>query len=634
MRLRFLLLVSLVVLLAWTSIVGQTRSVVWERWDVIIDNIDTSNNHYTITEIYDLSFTGTFRFGQREIDQTNLTNITNIFVKENGRDLIADCSGTMGTFCVTNTANGVQIKYIFRQTITNARQNFEIGFTVEGALRSYDGGDQLWWTAIPSEHFGFPILQSTITVNMPQNAAPREGIDPVKTYGARSDVRVNGATVVAQAIEAIQGNQFFEIRVQYPHNPSMQKPPWQDSFDRRRNYEQNVEPLLNIGFIAIAILIVLGGPLGLYALWYTKGRDPKVGLVPEYLSEPPSDLPPAVAGSLVDEEANVCDVLSTLVDLATRGYLVFEEDQTDGLFGFGKKSEFTFKQTDKSRAELAPFERNLMNKIFDSGPERTMESLKNKFYQYIPMLQDDLYDELVDHGLFTTKPSTTRKRYRSLSTILLFLGVGSIFLVIRSFEDGGGLNAIMCIPASIFPMMFAMNLVARHMPAKTLKGAEEAAKWDAFQQYLENLDKYDSVEGVAKRFEQFLPYAVAFGIDRSWIRRFSKIETVSTPIWYFPTYRGGYEAGTPLHKNMPSSTGELARASGGGSLDDLAGGISGGLGSISDGLTEMLDSAARTFTSQPSSSGGSGSWGSGGSSFSGGGSFGGGSSGGGSSGFG
>jgi hypothetical protein len=129
------------------------------------------------------------------------------------------------------------------------------------------------------------------------------------------------------------------------------------------------------------------------------------------------------------------------------------------------------------------------------------------------------------------------------------------------------------------------------------------------------------------------------------VRRFGNLTNVPVPIWYYPTYRGGhysrgYRAGTPVSENLggglPSASdvmpGELARAGGGG-LDTMARDFSTGLNSISDGLTNMLNSASRTMVSRPQSSS-SGSWSGGGGGFSGGGGGGGGSSGGGSRGFG
>src|SRR5690606_14692906 len=126
----------------------------------------------------------------------------------------------------------------------------------------------------------------------------------------------------------------FEIRVQYPHAPDGRVAGWQESFDQRRE----LEPLINVAVLALGVLIGLGGPLGVFYVWYSRGRDPKVGVVPEYLSELPSDLPPAVVGALIDEKADLRDVLSTLIDLSRRGYVVIEETQTEGFFGLGGRS--------------------------------------------------------------------------------------------------------------------------------------------------------------------------------------------------------------------------------------------------------------------------------------------------------
>ncbi|MBI5671489.1 MAG: DUF2207 domain-containing protein [Chloroflexi bacterium] len=643
-RLVVALAVATLLLAAW-PLSAQSRSVFWERWDVLIDNVDTAANRFNVTESYNIYFTGTFRFGSVEIPRQNLERIHSVEVYEGGQPLRESCSESPGTYCVQNTANALSVVYYFTRPVSDDRQQFDIRYTVDGALRIYDGGDQLWWTAVPSEHFGFSIGSSTITVQMPSGYAPREGIDPVVTYGAPADVNVRGTTITARATQPLDGNDYFEIRVQYPHNPAARVPSWQADFDRQRAYEETTKPLVDLGLIALSLLLAIGGVLGVYALWYNRGRDPRIGPVPEYLTEPPSELPPAVVGTLLDEQADLRDVISTIIDLAHRGYIVMEEEQTEGLFGIGRSRTFTFKRTDKSLQGLRVFEQRIMNALFGSNRmERSLDSLRNKFYTVIPKLQNDLYDEVVREGLFTAKPSTTRAMWSGLGTglfvLALLVGFGGFSLV------EGISPMLLCVPAALALVGLAAMIAGQHMPAKTRQGAEDAAKWRAFREYLQNLDRYSSIEEAAKHFDDYLPYAVAFGIDRSWVRRFSQLESVPIPPWYFPTYmggpyRGGYRAGTPLRPSSYNgggiNPGELARAGDGGfSLDDVSQNISGGLESISSGLTEMLESAGRIMTSRPqsASTGSSGSWSSGGRSWSGGGFSGGGSSGGGSRGFG
>jgi uncharacterized membrane protein len=618
---------------------AQSRSVLYEEWNVDIFDVNTTNNSFYVRETLKVRFSGTFRFGSRVVALNNLDRISNVRVVEAGTPLTPSCIGEIpGTYCVSNVQEGVSIVYYFTRTITNASQVFQIEYQVDGAIRVYDGGDQISWRAIPEEKFGFPVSSSTVTVRLPPGYAPREGIDPIVTYGATSDIRVNTTLVVATSRNGVGAYDYFDIRLQYPHDPNARKPAWQDDFDRRRDFEENQKPLIDLGIIGVSLLIVIAMPLAVYALWYTRGKDPKVGIIPEYLSEPPSDLPPAVVGTLVDEHADLRDVLSTVIDLARRGYIVIEEDEKKGTFGI-ITSEITFKRTDKPIDDLLKFEKAIIKRIFGGKLEKPMKSLQNKFYQYIPELQSDLYEELVNRKLVVANPNTIRNLYSSgFGGGLLMLAIAALLVGILVISEYTA--TFFCFPAALFVGALAFMIGGNFMPRKTQIGAEEAAKWDAFRRYLENLDKYAQAGMVTDQFEAYLPYAVAFGVDRAWIRRFSQLDNVPAPIWYYPTYRGGYysrgyQAGTPLPKAEDMLPGELARAGGGG-LDDMAKGLSSSLESLSTGLSNMLESAAKAFNSRPesASSGSSGSWSSGGSSWSGGGFSGGGFSGGGSSGFG
>ncbi|MCU0499435.1 MAG: DUF2207 domain-containing protein [Anaerolineae bacterium] len=606
---------------------AQSRSIVWQRWDVIIDNVRTAENLFDVTEQYTIQFNGTFRFGNAVLAQENLDSIDNIRVSQDGRALQRNCSNNPGTYCVQNAVEGISLNYYFFAPITNDTENFEITYTVSGALRSYEGGDQLYWIGVTADKSGFPVLNSTITAEMA--SAPREGIDPVESYGAPAEIQVNGNRVIATASRRIEPNEYFALRIQYPHDPSMSPPAWQSGYDTQTAFDENVAPIIDLGSLALGMIIGFGGLFGVYYLWSSRGRDPKVGIVPQYLSELPAKLPPGVAGALIDEKVDIRDIMSTLMDLATRGYLVIEEDRRQGFLGIGAGSTFTFKRTDQPKDGLRSYERLLLNLLFPTDLERTLDSLTNKFYQHIPALQREIYQELVSEGFFVKDPEITRSLWGGMAVAVFF---GSTFLGFGVFSLIETLPlSLLCLPFSVVGPAFALMMVSQFMPAKTQRGAEEAAKWRAFREYLINLEKYQSVEEAATQFETFLPYAVAFGIERSWTRRFRQVPNLPMPTWYYPRWRGGdwsrgYTPGTPLPRAGDLLPGELVTAGDGG-LNDLAGGVSSGLDSLSDSLTGMLNSASRIMTSSPQQSS------SGGRSWSGGGSRGGG-SGGGSRGFG
>ncbi|MFN8373530.1 MAG: DUF2207 domain-containing protein [Anaerolineae bacterium] len=637
----YVIVVVLLLLLNVSAVAAQDRTVVWERWDTHIDKIDTTNNQFNVTETFELTFTGQFQVGIRDIPIQYVEDIRNVQVYEDGELLDRGCSERAGTYCVTTSNDYVSVEYYFTRPISNRTETFSIEYTVIGAMRIYDTGDLLGWNVVPADHFGFEVRSSTITVDMPDGYTPREGTDPIETYGTPAEISVLGSTITASTTQSLGTSGEFQIGIQYPHDPNARVPGWQAAYDQQQAYDEGVKPFVDLGLLGLSLLIALGGPLLIYLQWYSRGRDPKIGIVPEYLSEPPSTIRPAVVGTLVDERADLRDVLSTIIDLAHRGYLVMEESHQEGFLGIGSSSKFTFKRSDKSTSDLLPFEANLMSRLFPGGAmERTLDSLQNTFYQYIPMLQNDLYSQLVTEGFFTISPNVTRNTWMGVGGLILAIPIVITFLLLYS-ETAVPAAAVLALIALGFTGIVALA-VANVMPAKTRKGAEEAAKWKAFYRYMDNLEKYTSVEEAAARFEEYLPYAVAFGLNNEWMRRFSRLDNMPVPVWYYPTYMGGpysggYRPGTPLRRiggYQGGSPIDLGGGSGGQvSLDNMSQNMSRGLQSMSDGLTNMLNSASRVMTSRPQQSSASGRWGSGGRSFGGGGFRGGGFSGGGRAGF-
>lgn len=636
--------VSILVLLLFVSFnsvsrsFAQDRSLEWVKWNTYITDLDPVDNSFDVTEEYLIDFNGTFRFGTAVIPANRLESISNLSVTVDGVQLENSFSGCArdqpGTFCFQRQSNEYALNYYFPRTITDAILAIQIKYTVLGALRVYEGGDQLWWDAIPEEHFGFPIREANVIINIPSSVNVRPD-DPVVTYGARGDVEITDTRIVARAVNGVGGNEMFSVRMQYEHIDNARQAAWQAGFDATRNFEETVAPLLNVLICGVSLLIGGGIPLFVFVRWRSRGRDPQVGPVPEYLSEPPSALPAGLVGSLLDEKADMRDILATLIDLARRGYIVIEEEKNESAFGLIQNSEFTFKRTDKPDTDLRSYEKRLIKGIFTgSKMERTLASLRNKFYTVIPQLQTDLYKEMVKEDLFAVNPNETRGRWGCGGVGLFIVGVFGFFMVAAVVES---LALIMAIPIAFIIAGVATILFSNAMPAKTHKGALEAAKWNAFRQYLSNLDKYTDIENVVSRFDEFLPYTIAFGLDRLWMQRFRRVKNAAMPPWYSPVYLGGpyrrYTPGTPFRPVMGESgglPGDIARAGGSGSgLDDLSGGLSRGLESLSTGLTTMLNSASSVMTSAPQSSGGRSGGG-----FSGGGFSGGGGSGGGSRGFG
>jgi hypothetical protein len=359
--------------------------------------------------------------------------------------------------------------------------------------------------------------------------------------------------------------------------------------------------LLHLAFLVAMLLIVVGGLLALLILWYVRGRDPRAGPVAAYLAEPPDDLPPGAAGTLLDEHADEQDVLATLLGLARHGAVDIVEVTEEGV------RDYSLVLTHPERIENQ-IERDLLVVLFGHNPhvpsEVRLGAVRERFLAHRQRIRADLYREMVDRGYFSRSPEETRSRWRRLAW-----GGG-----VASVAIGGGLtlltDAWALLPAIAGVIVsLALLRVARQMPQKTRHGAEAAAKWRAFRTYLGDIRRYESLETATDLFDRILAYAVAFGIESQWVRSFERAGA-PVPRWYHSAGEGFVlgETGEAL-----AQVGHLGQAAGGmenlGEVSlasvDLAGvgdGLQGasefmssGLQGASDGILGLFDAAGSIF---------------------------------------
>lgn len=632
-------ILAVAVVLAPAAVHAETKSLVWTRLDTEIEV--QPNGDLKITETNVIDFTsGTFSWGFRDIERSRLTDVRDITVMENGQPL--------ETEIVYTDDNKLRIKYYFLTPARNEQRTFVLNYTVVGATRYYDEGDQVFWAAVYPERSGFAVQNARAVVRLPAGAVATNA----EVYGVRADVKGLGeSVVVAEALEPIPSGDQMEIRVQFPHGIITGGPaPWQQAYDARRRFEETEKPRYDFFTLLVSLLIFFGGPALAAVLYYTRGRDPNVGLVAQYLTEPP-DAPPGGLGTLIDETADMQDVVATLVDLARRGVLTMKEKPVEALGGALTITDWTFAPGENfGKVELRPFEQKLVDALQLSQGERALSSFRNNFYAKLPELQSALYEEMVREGYYSRAPNTTRSTYQSLAIAIAVITVLAFCASIALLSELT--DYAICLPIALGATAAAFFLIARNMPARTRKGADARMRAEAFKRYLQNIEKYTDVKASKDLFEKYLPYAIAFGLEHSWTKKFAAVDAPMppwyVPVWprpYYDPYYGG-RRGPVVVAGAPAAGEVLGRLEPRGDISGQAradGGIEGmekamgrGISSIEGGLASMFESMSTTFGSRPVSSPSRGGWSSGrsGGGWSGGGGFGGGSSGGGGGGFG
>lgn len=640
-----------VLLLIPTSVAhAQEKSLVWERFDV--DIVVNKDGSLDVQEHQTIRFTqGSFTSGYRDIPVTNFDYLDQWAITDDQGNTYVRRDGSREpyTFSVEESGRQYVILWYFPET-RNTSATYTLRYRVHNGLRFYEGGDQVWWKAIYGDR-AFPVLAGRVRVVVPDGAQISEWAAYVnemdaRNYATASVVEGNQA-VIFDLTRRLDSGQEFEVRVQFTHGVvDGVAPAWQQRADEQAMqreaelaYRQRWGPIASLGFGALGILLALGGPAGLYALWYRLGRDKPVEMVADYLPEPPDELPPGAAGVLLDETVDMQDIVATLVDLAQRKVISITEEKQEGFLRMGH--DFIYRK-ERDDAPLQPYEQSLLNAFFGARDEVRLSDLKNKFYTHVPVIKQAMYDAVVKAGLFPRNPETVRTLYMVLGVLGL---VGAVIVAI-----GMGAAFADLTPAGVLPGVglgvtaIGLMVLSRVMPRKTDQGAEVAARWEAFKRYLQNIDRYTDLEQQKAIWDRWLPYAIAFGIDRSYIRKFEAVDAPA-PGWYIPSpdlygpYRRRYY-GRPWVAGMPpggeggSSSGSGEGGGGlGGGLGDMSRGMGGSLASMSAGLGAMLNSASTTFTSRPAETSSRGGWSGGGGGFSGGGFSGGGGGGGGGGGF-
>jgi uncharacterized protein (TIGR04222 family) len=648
---------------------AQDSPVTWLRYDVALDVAKSGTVH--VTEDQQIEFNGSFGHGTRDIPLDRVDGYDNVTVTIDGKPARYVDPGSYneepGTYSYRKNFNDLHIEYAFPQTSWGDTRHVVFEYDVMGALRVYENLDpanqQLWWIAISDAQTDLaPIESSTVSITLPQQV-PADQI-----VAHPENPTVSGATYSWTRSNLGSGDQ-FEVRLQFPPITGATVPSWQQADDAQRQQQQEEQQaqeersaVVGTSLFGIGMLLLIGGSIFYFMMWFTRGRDPHVGEVASYIAEPPDDLSPGAAGTLVDEKVEVRDVLATVLDLARRGAIAINESGTEGgAFGMGATYTHEFELKDPGKA-TRPFERRLLDLMFglDAKPGDTVSM--GEFRQRYTSNADDIaagfYDELVANGYFPESPEAARKRW----TTRAWLGpiaFGALALLITT---AAGVTTGWLYFVIIIAVLVALlgTYLAGHMGVKTRAGAEAAAKWRAFRRYLDDIDERENLEESKDIFDKFLPYAVAFGLEHSFVQKFAAAQT-PMPDWFgggvygmpmgpgrpvrrgrrtvvigAPWFGGGWGAGPTGGGGWTGDYGDgrTSDQSGGGlNIPDLQGTSEAGgrtLQSGSDSFFDMLNTAARAFSSGSGRSGG-GSFGSfgGGGGFSGGGGFGGGGGGGG-----
>ena len=475
---------------------------------------------------------------------------------------ITDEKDTAYRFTKTIENNELKLKIGDPDKTITGVHTYVIPYSVSGGLTYFSDHDELYWNVTGTD-WEVPMEKVTATVKLPQllnlsdvRLACYTGVSGSTLQECTSGY-ANGTATFASSLGAGEN---LTIVVGFPKNiVAVLEPQPFVSFWETIWGKFTIVAIVVLFFLWYVVL-----PIKIIIDWFKRGRDPKapMGVASAWFSAPKTpkgeELSPAETGTLVDERADMADIVATIVDLARRGYVTIKE---------AKKGEFTI---EKQRgfvgdSSLPQFEQTLLSGLFANGnsftpPAKQDLASRDKQASLVTTIADvqrQLYERVVKHGFFEKNPQTIRQRY----TILGVLGftTGNILLAIVSF------------------------LFGHAMPKKTLDGAQTANVAKSLKNFLTSQQRYLKFQADKQLlFEKLLPFAIAFGVERLWAARFKDID-LKQPEWYQGP--AGYhftstQFSRSLHSSFASSISRSATptSSSRGFSSGFSGGSSGGGG--------------------------------------------------------
>ena len=321
-------------------------------------------------------------------------------------------------------------------------------------------------------------------------------------------------------------------------------------------------------------------PLGLFGallFWFRKfGRNRREKIEDEHY--PPEEFYVSEAATFFDHSASPNDILAMIPEWGQKGYIRMKGfDEGDG-------KDYYIEQLEPLPEDVPEYQRLFYQGIFKSGPVVLLSDLKDTMFKTYVKVHRSL------------KRSIKRDRWidlRSKRTFhsgwLLLGALASILLGVYA------LIANQMIFTFVLCLIIALTCIIIHFlpPKRSDEGLQLANRIKGLRQFMKKMPE-EKVSQIVNDdpdyFERLFPYAIAFGLDKKFIKAFKSYD-IPAPHWYY--YGSSQHGYHPVKINQfseqfnmnevqsafvtsPNSSGSSGSFSGGGSTGGGFGGGGGG----------------------------------------------------------
>ena len=445
---------------------------------------------------------------------------------------------------------------------------YVIRYRVKNQIRYFEDFDEIYWN-VTGTYWNFPILVASARVILPEGARM---IEQNGYTGGQGDTGSayrfsrDGRAYMFETTEPLRVREGLTISLTM--DKGVIDPP--SAADKTALWWQRS------GAVVILLTSLCGVFYFLYRSWQTVGVDPPKGPVfARY--EPPMGYSPAAVHHIYHRGFHQHDALiATLVNLGIKGFVEIDAEDK-------KKTVLTPKTAD---GETLPIEERLLDRKLLSHGTMTLGDKYNKTFTTAYMAFRKRVSDRFGSAYFKWNVGYT------IFAVLLS-GAAIAWAIIQA--PGWTLAMTLLVGALVILNGVFMYL----MPAPTPKGQDVRTEIEGFKLYLEKAEKlqlnaFEVGSGqeppmTVERYEKFLPYAIALGVEEPWTKHFEKLlpeeAAAYNPGWSHMGRHGSFASmnksmvstmSSAVTSSMPQSS--SSSGSGGGGFSGGGGGGGGGGG--------------------------------------------------------
>ena len=440
---------------------------------------------------------------------------------------------------------------------------YSITYVTKGQLGFFPEFDEIYWN-VNGNGWGFDVDSISALIHLPAAARVKQTACYTGVMGSTESACE--ATIVDGHTVGFRGRPlgYYEgltVAVGFQKGVVPEPPP-------PTYWEENAVPLVGGGITLLLLLYY-------FFTWSRFGRDPeRPTVIP--LFEPPDGLSPASVAMVMKGRYDNDQITPAMISLAVKGHIRIAERTQEALLGLVKSRTYTIVKV-KAGEGLPREEQELLNRMFVGGRKECV--IDGTYDPNVKLMASEFRGRLRGqwHG-FLTKGDNMR--FWWIPILLVIACAVGLIILHNIYWGGNDLPYILgFIVVNVILFLLYRFLIKRPSEAKQAL----RSKLLGFKMYLgaaeeKQLQHFNPPAMTPEVFEKYLPYAIAFKVERIWGERFQSM--ISNAL-VDPDYRPGWYSG-----NI------------------------GNFGSFSSHMNSSFGSSVQSSSTPPSSSGGSGGGGS------------------------